>query len=103
MRADDVGLHDRVRAVDGSIDMRLRGKVHDGVDRLLTQQLLNQGRIADIAMNEAVLRSGFGGLQMSPTTGAYQGIEHQQPVARVLRQPEMHEVRADEAGTAGDE
>ena len=56
MSADDVGLDEGVGALDRAVDVRFGGEVHDGVDALLAQQLLDQRGIADIAVDESELR-----------------------------------------------
>ena len=40
-RSDDVGLDELGGTVNGSIDMRLGGKVHDGPGAMLRQELGN--------------------------------------------------------------
>ena len=54
--ADDVGLDELGRAVDGTVDMALGGQVHDAVGLVLGEQAADFGGIADVDLFEAVAR-----------------------------------------------
>ena len=101
--ADDVGLDKGIRALDRAVHVRLGGKMHDGVEPLLAQQPLDEGRIADVALHEAVFRTLCGRGQIRDIAGIGQRVEHHHAIPRVPGQPVMHEIRADEAGAAGNE
>jgi len=55
--AHDIGLDKGIRAVDGPVDMRLGGKMHDRIDAFLTQQVLDPFAVADITVDESEARS----------------------------------------------
>ncbi|MNP66326.1 hypothetical protein D3C76_1620270 [compost metagenome] len=54
--ADHIGFDERLRAVDGAVDMRLGGKVEHRARLMFGQQPLQQRPVADIAVHEHVLR-----------------------------------------------
>ena len=47
-RADDVGLHERRRPVDGAVDVALGREVHDAVGPVLREEARDLGRVADV-------------------------------------------------------
>ena len=52
--ADDIGLDEFGRAMDGAIHMGLRSKVHHGTRPMLGEGLGHEFRISDIATNEGM-------------------------------------------------
>ncbi len=88
-----------VGAVDRSIDVALGGEVDDGVDRTLAQQPLDGVRVADIPVDEIVGDA----VEAGAVAGVGQRVEDDDRLVRMRRPPEADEVRADEAGTTGDE
>jgi hypothetical protein len=99
-RADDVGLDEFSRAVDGAVDMRLGCEIDDGAGPVLGIQPREQGRIRDVAAHEnmpwVVCRAG----QVGEIAGIGQFVEVDH--RRATRgQPVEHEIAADKAGAAG--
>ena len=78
-------------------------EVHDGVDALGAQEILDERGVADAAVNETQLGTFLGARQSREIAGIRQRIEDDEPLARMPRQPVMHEIRTDEAGASGDE
>jgi hypothetical protein len=51
---DNVGLDEGRRTIDGTIDMALRGQVHDKVGAIVREQLANGLSVGDVGPNKAV-------------------------------------------------
>jgi hypothetical protein len=101
MSPDDVGLDESVGAENRAIDMGLRGKVHDRVDALLPQQLLDERTVGDVAVDEAKGRLIIGHAQAGEIACIGERIEHHHTLLRMLLQPVVDEVATDESGSAG--
>ena len=99
--ADDIGLHERSRAVDRAIHVRLGREIHDRIRAMFEQQLRHQRSVADIAMYEHVVRIRIDRGQGIAIARVRQGIEVDHTHAR--RHCVEHEIAADEAGAAGDQ
>jgi len=52
--ADDVGLDEFGRAVDGTVDVRFGGQVHDGVRLEVQQRLADPLTIGDVGLEELI-------------------------------------------------
>ena len=81
--------------------MRLGREVHDDVDPLARKRLLRELDVADVALDEddPVLDVD----EARAVAGVRQQVVGDDVVVRVLLEPVVDEVRADEAGPAGDE
>ena len=79
--------------------MRLGGEVDDDVDLLLRQHALDELEVADVALDEAHVEP----IEVAPVAGVGEQVERHDVVVGVLLEPVADEVRADEAGGAGDE
>ena len=55
--ADDIGLDEGLRADNGSVHVRLSREMHDGIDMVAPQQLVDQGPVADVALDKSVAGS----------------------------------------------
>src|SRR3546814_13534861 len=55
--AHDIGLDERARAIDGTVDMTLRRQMRDHVRLEIRHQASDQPLIADVASDEAITRS----------------------------------------------
>jgi len=55
VRADDVGVDERLRPEDRAIDVRLGGEINDGRDAVLTQEPRDQRPVADVALDEQMV------------------------------------------------
>src|SRR5262245_48973171 len=49
-----IRLDERRGTHDGPIHVGLRGEMHDSIDRMLTQQMLDQGAVADISWHDGM-------------------------------------------------
>ena len=93
--AEDVGEDELGRAEDRPVDVRLGREVDD---RLCAGRRRGDGvRVGDVALVELVLDA----VEIRPVAGVRQLVEHDDLVARAREPP--REMRADEAGAAGDE
>ena len=101
--AHDVGLEEGHRAGDASVDVALSREVHDRVDVLLLHQGRHAVRVADVHFDEPVIRCALDVLEVGEVAGVGQGVEVDDPHVRVAGDPTAHDMRSDEAGTAGDE
>jgi len=100
--ADDVGLDEVFRAVDGAVDVALGGEVDDGARLLFGEQFADQGAVADVALDEDVALVAVQAGEVLQVAGVGEFVEIEDRLV-VLSQPVEDEVRADEAGAAGDE
>ena len=110
---DHVALDVRIRVLDAVPDPRLRRKVHDDIELVFLEDPVDEGLVGKVAFDEVVgmLRGGLGLLP-----GLAQAILLERRIVVVVQvvepddaqrllaiQKPQHEVRADEAGGAGDE
>src|SRR5579859_8177949 len=100
--ADDVGVYEGIRTIDGAVHVGLGGEMHHRVDGAFAHQLVHQRLIADVAVHEAETLAPFQPCQVEAAAGIGERIQHRDPVGRVSRRPVVHEVGAYEAGAAGD-
>ena len=54
--ADDIRVDEYARAIDRAVDMAFRGQMHDRIDLFLCHQRPHERRIADVGLDEAVVR-----------------------------------------------
>nr|BFF13325.1 hypothetical protein GCM10025699_46280 [Microbacterium flavescens] len=105
LRAEHVGLDEDRGVPDRAVDVRLGGEVDDGVD--LGEEPVEQGAVADVALDEGVARGVGDGGEVRLVARVGQGVEHDHLGAFEARvgvfEGASDEVRADEAGAAGDE
>jgi hypothetical protein len=98
--ADNVGLDEFTRTVDGAVDMALSGKVDDSAGTVFGQQSIDQCCLADVAAHENM---PFIALQ----TGEIFQIARISELVKiddrlvVVRQPVENKVGADKPGASG--
>ena len=107
--ADEVALEVGAGVLDGVADTRLSGEVHDDVEALLGEQTLEQGGVGEVAANEfeATVNICLAEHRQASFLDAriivvVEVVETDDSVVGGIEQP-LHEERADEAGSAGDE
>lgn len=98
--ANDVGLDEVFRAMNRTIDMRLGGEIDHRTRLMLGQQLLDQRRVGDIAVDEQVLGVAIDGRQALQVARVGQLIQVDDQLI-CLSYPVQDKVSADEAGSAG--
>jgi hypothetical protein len=97
--ADDVGLDERARVVEGVVVVRLRREVHRRP--VVGEQLVDQGGVRDVADDE--LDPVLGELlERLAARGVGQLVEHRHRQVGVVDDV-VHEVGADEPGATGHE
>ena len=73
--ADNVGFNKLGRSIDRPVDMCFSCQMNDAVDALPPHQLAERGFIADIGIDEAIVRSGFDGSQRGQIAGIGEFID----------------------------
>src|SRR5690606_17467228 len=96
-------IDEGIRAGNGAIDVAFSSKMHNGVDIVLLDQFLDQGLIADVASDEVKALTVPDILEVPGVAGIGEGVQSDDPVLRILAQPEMGKVRTNESGSAGDQ
>ena len=90
-----------LRAVDRTVDMALRRKVHDRVRSKLFENLSHGGGVRNIGLQEMIARIGAGGWNRSRIGGIGQLIDVEDFMIG-FRQQQTKKSRADETVAAGD-
>ncbi len=99
LRAEDVRAGEEARIDDGETVVRLGREVDDDLDLVLAQDVLDDVEVGDVGLDER----NVGAFEIRPVSGVGQKVERDDAVVRVPLEPVVDEVRADEAGRAGDE
>jgi len=81
----------------------LGGEVRHGVDALVLHEPVDELLVADVALHEAEVGLALGVLEVQRAPRVRERVQHHHPVLRMRLQPMVQEIRADEAGAAGDE
>ena len=99
-RPDDIGVDERRRAVDRSVDVRFSREVQDRTRRMPRERLAHRLPIGDVGLDEGETRivEQIADVQAAARVGQF--VDDDQPLARVAVQI-SHEVRTDKAGSAG--
>ena len=88
---------------DGAVHMALGGKVDDAVYFIFPHQFLHLVEIADVLLDERVIRSILDVLQVRQVPGIRQFIYIYYMVFRIFRYEKADYMASDKAGTAGDD
>jgi hypothetical protein len=99
--ADDIGVDERGRVEDRAVDVRLGREMDDRLGLVEVEQARDQLMVTDVAVDEGVRGVVGDGGEIAEIAGVGQRVEIDD--ARAARDLGEHEVRADEAGAAGDE
>ncbi len=99
--AEHVGPEEPGRVEDGQAVVRLGGEVDDHVDLVLGQGLGHRLEVADVALDE--VHPALQVVEVGQVPGVGEHVEGHHGVLGVVVDPVPDEVRADEAGAAGDE
>ncbi len=98
LRAEHVRAEEAARVDDRVAVVGLRGEVDDDVDRVLLERPLDQLAVRDVALDQRdAVR------HVLAHAGVREQVEDDDVVAGMPVEPVADEVRADEAGAAGDE
>ena len=99
--AQNISQDEGGRIDNRPVDVRLGGKVYYSV--AIGNQLIDQLAIANIALDEFVVRTGLDLFEIFQVTGISQRIKIDNLVIRMVFQPITDEIRTDESGAAGNE
>ena len=83
MRAEDVVPRELERVAERVVDVRLRREVHDRVDLLRLQNVVDEVRRADVALDELVVRQRRDLLEVREARAVVEAVEVQDLVLRV--------------------
>jgi hypothetical protein len=100
--ADDVGLDELGRSINGAIDMGLGGKVHDGTRPVLREELGDKRGIPNVTSDKGVPRVPLKGGQILEISRVGELVEVDDAIG-LARDPIEDEIRTDESGAASDE
>src|SRR5205814_9237884 len=98
LRAEDVRAEEAAGVDHREAVVRLGGEVDDDLDPLLAEQALDKLAVADVPLNEAHVQS----VEVARVARVREEVERDDVVVRMPPEPPVDEVRADEAGGAGD-
>src|SRR3546814_1232364 len=100
--AHDIGLDERARAIDGTVDMTLRRQMRDHVRLEIRHQASDQPLIADVASDEAITWIIFNGRKGRQNAGIGQLVEIEHLIFCLADQvPDQR--GSDETCSSGDE
>ncbi len=102
VRADNVGLDELGRTIDGAVDVGFSRQVHDRLRREALEHRADTGLIADIRLHELIARVGGNRLQRFKVARVGQFVEVQHFVVGVVYQV-ADQCRADETCAPGNE
>ena len=83
VRAHDVVMRELERVAEGVVHVRLRREVHDRVDLLRLQDVVDEVRRADVALDELVVRQRRDLLEVREARAVVEAVEVQDLVLRV--------------------
>ena len=98
--ADNVGLNERSRPMDGTIHMGFGSKIDHRARLMPVKEFCQQGCIGDVPLDKHVPGIRGNGLQVLQIAGVGQLVEVDDRLGRV-RQPVEYKVAANEACAAG--
>jgi hypothetical protein len=99
---DDIGVDEGLGIVDRAVDMAFGREVHDDVDGFGGEKFEDCRLVADVALNEAIVRRIADLPQGIEIARISKLVEIDDPVAAAAHQMAA-ERRTDEAGAAGDQ
>ena len=102
VRADDVSVDEGMRAVNGSIDVRLGSEVDHGGWLMRSEHARHRDAIGDVAVHEDHARILQRPFEIEQVTRVGELVDDDEPLRAVLERM-ADEIRADEAGATRDE
>src|SRR6185437_15793577 len=96
--APHVGIDERIRTVDRAIDVRFRGKVHDGVDSFALDNLVHRIAVSNVSLHKREMSILCEWLEARKVTGIRQSVQSDDLVIWMVLRPELDEVAADKTG-----
>ena len=101
--AVDVVLGELEGVAEGVVDVGLGGEVHDGVDVLGDEEVVDEVGAGDVALDELEVRGGFGRVEVLEVGAVVELVEDHDFVVRVGADEPVGDVGGDEARGSGDE
>jgi len=101
--AHHIGAGKEEWGFDGAVYVALCRQMNDAVDIILLHNGAHALKVADVCLDEGVVRLPFNITEVGEVAGIGEGIQIDDAVLRVFVHEEPHKVRPDEAGSAGDE
>ena len=101
-RADDVRVDETLRAVDRAIDVRLGREIHDRNGLMLAEDAADRVTVRNVCADERDSRILQNVVEVQQAAGVRQLVDNDDAIGAV-RECVVDEVRADEAGSAGDQ
>ena len=101
--AFDVGVHKGARPCDRAIHVALGRKMHHDFGLVAGKHGPQRGEIAQVGPFKGVVGQAGHWVQAAQIGGVGQRVQVDELVLGVARHQEIEEVRADEAGAAGDQ
>src|SRR5687767_3471791 len=102
-RPDEIGLDERRRPGDGTVDVRLRSEMHYSVDLIFREHLVHQGGVGDVALREAMPKLGHHVPEIIERACVCKRVERRHSYALIGLEQMLDKVRADETRSTGDE
>ena len=99
--AQDVGLQEDLRGLDGAVHVGLGSEVHHRVRLLLLEDLIDGVPVTDVHLIEGKVGVLQRLLQRGEVARIGQGVQTDDPILGMVFQLKVDEVRTDEAGAAG--
>ena len=101
--AQDIGLEEHLRVLDGTVHMALCGEVHHHVRMLFLKQVIDGPTVTDVRFHEAEVGVLHDALQRGQIAGIGQFVHTDDTIFRVPVQHIENKIAADKSGTAGDD
>ena len=102
-RAHHVGAGEGEGVLDGAVHMAFGGQVDDAVHVVFLHELHDAVEVADVRLDEGVVRAVLDVLQVGQVAGVGQFVEVDDVIVRIFVHEQAHHVAADEPGAAGDD
>ena len=99
--SENVGLNKLAGAVDGAVDMGLRGQMHDPIGLEISKGRPHGGCVADVGLKELVVRIALEIRQRAGITRVGELVDVEDLMT--LGDEEVDEIGADKAGSSSDE
>jgi hypothetical protein len=103
VRPEDVRLGELEGVAERAVDVRLRGKMEDGVDLIVVHDQADELEVQDVPLDELEILALKRRLEILEIGTIIKDIETHKPNSGVFRGHEVADMRADEARASGDQ
>ena len=101
-RAHHIGAGKGEGILDGAVDMALGGEMDDAVDAVLADDAAHLVEVGDVGLHEGIVGLVLDVLEVGEVAGVCEFVEIDYAVVGIFVDEQAHDVRAYEAGAAGD-